>query len=109
MTLEQIIALVIGNAPNTVGYILFLYLFWDTRKESAKLLDTTRDEAKAREDAAKKDSEAREMWFRQAVEKGQANDATMAESLRRLVERIESMDGRLQRIEARSATRRGTE
>lgn len=100
MTPDQILALFTNGVPNAIGYILFLYLFWDTRKESAALLKTTRDEAKERVDAIKKESESRELWFRQAVEKQQANDATMAESLRRLVEKIEAMDGRLQRIEA---------
>ena len=107
MTPDQILALFTNGVPNAIGYILFLYLFWDTRKESARLLDTTRIEARERVDSIKKESEQREMWFRQAVEKQQANEATMSESLRRLVEKIEAMDGRLQRIEARPVRRSG--
>lgn len=107
MTPDQILALFTNGVPNAIGYVLFLYLFWDTRKESAELLKSTRDETKERVASIKQESEQREMWFRQAVEKQQANDATMAESLRRLVEKIETMDSRLQRIEARPTRRSG--
>lgn len=117
MTIDQIIAILANGIPNGLGYILFLYLFYETRKDNRDILRQTREDAVAREtmlkqDAStreamlKKESENREMWFRQAVEKMQANEATMVESQRRMVDKLETMDERLQRMELAPRPRR---
>ena len=103
MTIDQIIAILANGIPNGLGYILFLYLFYETRRDNRDAIRS----AIEREEKVKQESEKRELWFRQAVEKQQANEATVAESLRRLVEKMESVDERLQRIELQPRPRRG--
>lgn len=102
MTSDQIIALFASGIPNGLGYILFLYLFYETRKDNRDVIRQTREDALT----MKKDSEARELWFRQAVEKMQTNEVTMSESQRRIVEKLETIDERLQRIELQPRPRR---
>lgn len=85
---------------------LFIWLFLDTRKEQTSREQQVRADSAAREKVVRDDheteqakSDAREAWFRGTVEKSQITEAALADSLRRILEKMDTMDKRWERIE----------
>ena len=107
MTLDQLLTLLGGVSTTTLYLGLFVYLFLETRKETANR------EKQAREDQAKRDEQARadrateqakaeerENWFRQTIEKFQVVEASTSDIQRRVLEKLDAMDKRVERIES---------
>jgi hypothetical protein len=97
---------------------LFIWLFIDTRKETADREKQVRIDTAEREELVRKDreyeqakSESRELWFRQTIEKWQVTEATQVDVQRRTLDKLDSMDKRVERIEsalsAREVSRKG--
>lgn len=86
MSIDQLVP-ILGNAiPQGIFVILFIYLFTETRKDSA----------------------TREQWFQKAVEKAQANESALAESLRVITATLTSIERHLERIDGERVRPRAT-
>ena len=86
---------------------LFIWIIVDTRKEGAKREEIARADSAAREALIREDrdkeqvkADAREAWFRITIEKSQTTES-------RILEKLETMDKRLERIETRETARKG--